>query len=89
MVMLHGAGRHTIELASVLAASPVRIAGIVDDDPAKWGNALLGWSVNSPEDAISLGVTDLVISSWMHADAVYARRGTFESNGVRVHHLYR
>lgn len=89
VVMLHGAGRHTIELASVLAASPVRIVGIVDDDPAKWGTALLGWSVCSPEDAISRGVTDLVISSWMHADTVYARRGAFESSGVRVHHLYR
>jgi hypothetical protein len=87
-VMLHGGGRHTIELAGVLAATPIAIEGIIDDDPAKWGTTLLGWRVYSPKDAVARGVTDVVISSWMHADAVYARRGVFESHGVRVHHLY-
>ncbi|MGE3107840.1 MAG: glycosyltransferase [Phycisphaerales bacterium] len=88
-VIVHGAGRHTIELGSVLAEAAVPIVGIADDDPAKWGTRLLGWRVCSPAEAAQSGATDVIISSWLHADAVYGRRAVYERCGVRVHHLYR
>lgn len=87
-VVLHGAGRHTIELAAVLATSPAVIVAITDDDPGRWGGTLLGWRVVSPAEVAGLGATDVVISSWIHAGAVYARRGVYESRGIRVHQLY-
>jgi glycosyltransferase involved in cell wall biosynthesis len=88
-IILHGAGRHTIELAAVLAASPARIVAIADDDPGRWGRSLLGWPITSPDRAAALGAGDVVISSWLHADDVYSRRGVYERQGLRVHHLYR
>jgi len=88
-VVIHGCGRHTIELASVLAESPAPILGVTDDDAAKWGVRFLGWTVLPPREAATTGATDVVISSWMHADAVYARRGVYESQGLAVHHLYK
>ena len=88
-VVLHGAGRHTIELASILAASPATIVAIADDDPARHGRTLLGWPIINPSDAIEHGATDVVISSWIHADDIFARGSVYLNQGIRVHHLYR
>src|SRR5262249_30601456 len=44
-VVLHGAGRHTVEMAGALAGSRARIVAVTDDDPALWGTTLLGWPV--------------------------------------------
>ena len=62
---------------------------VTDDDPARWGASLLGWPVISPARAAAAGATDVVISSWIHADEIYARRHAYEHQGLRVHHLYR
>lgn len=87
-VLIHGAGRHTIELASVFAESPAVIVGVSDDDPARHGRRLLGWSIGAPERAATTGASDVVLSSWMHAKAMWARRGVFERAGLRVHSAY-
>jgi hypothetical protein len=88
-IVLHGSGRHTIELAGVLAASRADIAAIADDDPGRWGQRLLGWEITDPSRVGELGVTDAVISSALHAEEIYARRAAYERQGVRVHHLYK
>jgi glycosyltransferase involved in cell wall biosynthesis len=88
-VVLHGAGRHTIELAAALADSPAAIVGVTDDDPARWGGTLLGWPIVAPDQVGDLGATDVIISSWIHADAIFARRAAYERRGLVVHHLYR
>jgi glycosyltransferase involved in cell wall biosynthesis len=87
-VVLHGAGRHTLELAGVLAASPARIVAIADDDPQRHGERLWGWPVIAPSAAGGTGATDVVISSWIHRGAVWARRGVYEAQGLTVHRLY-
>lgn len=88
-VVLHGAGRHTIELSAALAHSPATIVAITDDDAARWGGTLLGWPIVAPVKAGDLGATDVIISSWLHADAIFARRAAYERRGLRVHHLYK
>lgn len=88
-VILHGAGRHTIELAATLATSPAPVVAITEDDPARWGTTLLGWPIINPLDAAATGARDVVISSWIHADQIFARRSVYERQGMHVHNLYR
>ncbi|MBX3385411.1 MAG: glycosyltransferase [Phycisphaeraceae bacterium] len=87
-IALHGAGRHTIELAPVLAQSPVPIAAITDDDPSRWGSRLFGWPVVPPTDLPKLGVETVVISSYIHADSIWARRAVYENAGINVRRIY-
>jgi hypothetical protein len=87
-VLVHGTGRHTRELAEVFAAPPCEIVGFADDDASKHGTRLWNWPVVAPRDAASLGATDVVVSSWLHEGAVWARRGVYEDAGLRVHRVY-
>lgn len=87
-VVLHGAGRHTVDMAPVLAMSRARIVAVCDDDQGRWGTTLLGWPVLGPADAAKTGATDVVISSWMHAQAIWKRREVYERQGLRVHKIY-
>lgn len=87
-VAIHGTGRHSFELAHVLGEYAGEIRVFVDDDPARQGIEFLGKPVVAPQEAGSLGVTDMVISSHLHQDAIWARRHEFSRQGVRVHQLY-
>lgn len=87
-VVLHGAGQHTIGLASVLARSPVEIMGVTDDDTARHGQRLLGWTIQPPTRAGDSGASDVVISSYIHMDSIWSRRSVYESQNLRVHRLY-
>lgn len=87
-VLIHGTGQHTIQLAAVLAASPARIVGFADDDPAKAGTTLWGWPVVLARDAATSRATDVVISSWMHEGAIWDRRDIYERAGLAVHRVY-
>ncbi len=90
-VLLHGCGRHTVELAGVLAAHGDNIVALSDDDPIWWSGVtrkLFGWPVVAPQHAAASGATDVVISSWLHAEAIWARRSVYERQGLRVHRLY-
>lgn len=87
-VVVHGAGRHTIELAPEFAGSPAEIVLVTDDDPARWGRTLLGWRIARPEQAGAAGATDVLLSSWMHSEEMWRRRAVFERQGLTVHRLY-
>jgi hypothetical protein len=87
-VAIHGAGRHTIELAGVLSESAAAIVAITDDNRDRWGKPFLGWQVWEPACVGSSGATDVVISSWLHAQTIWGRRAVYESQGLRVHRLY-
>lgn len=84
-ILIHGAGRHTIELAPLLASADVR--AIVDDDPARFGERLLGWKIIGPHEAALTGATDVIISSAMHEEAIWGRRNIYEEQGLTVHRL--
>lgn len=87
-VAIWGAGRHTVALASVIGEHSDRVCAIVDDDAARAGKRLWGYTILTPEDVPSAGVTDVVISSWMHEERIWRRRAALERRGVRVHRLY-
>lgn len=86
-VLLHGTGRHTLELAAVIADAP-NIVGFTDDDPQRQGRTLWGFPVVPPAAADSLGATDVVISSFINQDDIWHRRAVYESRGLLVHRLY-
>ena len=84
-ILIHGAGRHTIDLAPLLVGADVR--AIVDDDPARFGEKLLGWKIIGPLEAARTGATDVVISSAMHEESIWKRRHVYEEQGLTVHRL--
>lgn len=86
-VAIHGTGAHTRQLRPVLVGTQ-GIVAFLDDDPAKTGGDLWGVPVVMPDRVREMGITDVVISSWMHQEAIWARRETLEADGVRVHRLY-
>ncbi|MFI4870410.1 MAG: glycosyltransferase family 4 protein [Phycisphaerales bacterium JB061] len=85
-IIIHGSGQHTLTLAPLLADADVR--AVADDDPARFGEKLLGWRIIDPESAASTGATDVVISSAMHEEAIWNRRDVYLEQGLRVHRLY-
>ncbi|MFM9995470.1 MAG: glycosyltransferase [Phycisphaerales bacterium] len=87
-VVIHGTGQHTLQLEQVIKDSPVEIVAFADDDRQKQGTELWGRPVIAPRDAAATGATDVVISSWMHEDAVWARRTAYEHAGLVAHKLY-
>ncbi len=87
-VIVHGTGRHTLELAGVLAESPASIVALADDDPARHGRSLWNWPIVAPADAARTGATDVVISSWINQGAIWERRAVYVRQGLAVHRLY-
>ncbi len=87
-VVIHGTGEHTRQLREVIVGAPVKLVAFADDDRAKHGTRLWDWPVISPREAGRMGATDVVISSWMHQEAVWGRRGVYEGCGVRVWRVY-
>lgn len=87
-VILYGAGAHTDAIWGAIEALGVRIAGVMDDDPARAGDDFRGVPVIAPHDAHTLGVGDVLISSWLHEDAIWAHRCSLESQGLRLHRIY-
>lgn len=87
-IIIHGAGQHTRALIDPLSASRARIVAIADDDRARWNSSLHTWPIISPADAAATGATDVVLSSFLHEDDLWARRAVYESQGLRVWRLY-
>lgn len=87
-VVIHGTGEHTRQLKEVIVNAPVKIVAFADDDRGKHGTRLWDWPVISPREAGVRGASDVVISSWMHQEAVWGRRGVYEGMGVRVWRVY-
>lgn len=92
-VLIHGTGRHTLELASILAEYKDRIVAFADDDPAAMGRELLDRRIIAParvaaEFARAHGAAEVIISSYIHQEAIYARRAVYEAVGLHVRRLY-
>lgn len=87
-VVIFGCGAHTRALAHIITDSPASIVALSDDDPGTHGRTLLARPVVAPDQLARTGATDLVLSSWMHEDALWDRRALFEAQGLRVHRLY-
>lgn len=87
-VVVHGVGRHTLELSGVLAWSEARIVAFADDDPSRQGGTIWNWPIVSPSSAGRTGASDVVISSWMNQEAIWDRRGVYERQGMTVHRVY-
>jgi len=68
--------------------SSARVVAFTDDDRSNWGGELIGVRVVAPKDASGQGATDVIISSWLHEQAIWERRAVYESQGLRVHRLY-
>lgn len=84
-VALYGAGRHTLDVIPALNEAPVEIGGLIDDRTSR---RVAGWVVVPPQDAARLGIDAVVLSSDVYEDQMWARRGLFESQGLRVVRLY-
>lgn len=88
---LWGAGRHTRAVLRGLRsdAPALRDVVCVCDDAGGDGTTRCGaWPVVGPAGLAPLGVTDIVISSALHEDALWERRGELERLGIRVHRVY-
>jgi glycosyltransferase involved in cell wall biosynthesis len=87
-VAIHGSGAHTLAIAAALDAHRSLLVAIADDDSSKHGRTILGLPIIAPAEAASSGVTDVVISSWLNQEAIWARRAVYERQGLRVHRIY-
>ena len=87
-IVIHGVGRHTVELAAVFADSPAKIVAFTDDDRAHHGKELWNRPIIAPDQAYATGATDVLISSWMHTEAIWKRRKGYEDQGLTVHRIY-
>ena len=87
-VAIFGTGRHTLELRTTLEHAPAEIVAFVDEDRTRWGTRLWERPVVPAQDLAGAGVTDLVISSWLHESAIAGRVCSLARDGIRVHTLY-
>ncbi|GEM_PF-3833820 len=86
-IALHGAGAHTRAAWPTMMRMGVRVGLIADDDAERWGGSMLGVPVVRPED-VPPDAGTVLISSWLHEDAVWSRRSVYERIGLRVVRLY-
>jgi sugar O-acyltransferase (sialic acid O-acetyltransferase NeuD family) len=56
-IFVYGAGGHGVVVAEIAAAVGYQIAGLIDDDPEKWGEAVGDWSVIGGLDKIPEGAS--------------------------------
>lgn len=90
-IALWGAGRHTRAVLRGLGADAPTLRDVVCvcDDAGGDGTTRCGaLPVVGPAGLAPLGVTDIVISSALHEDALWERRGELERLGIRVHRVY-
>jgi glycosyltransferase involved in cell wall biosynthesis len=87
-VAVFGTGRHTLELRDTMVRTPADIVAFLDDDAARHGERLFAIPIVAPERADEMGVSDIVISSWLHQDTIAARCAGLEAAGLRVHRIY-
>jgi glycosyltransferase involved in cell wall biosynthesis len=87
-VAMWGAGRHTIALAAELARPAAEVVCILDDDAKAHGGRLWGLPIVGARSLAEFGVTDVVISSWMHQSAMWKKRAPVEAAGASVRRLY-
>lgn len=92
-VVLYGAGAHTEAILpsvrSAAESSHAELVAVVDDDPARQAERFEDLPIIGLDSLSALGVTDLVISSWLHEEAMHAQcAAQCARAGIRVHRLY-
>lgn len=87
-VLLYCSGQHTKDISAAVEASSATVIGILDDDPSKEGQGLIGYPIYASSRIGELGASDVVISSWIYEDSIWERRQEIEAMGVRLHRLY-
>jgi len=87
-VLLYGAGRHTVELLPVINEFRDSIVALVDDAASTAGMTVGDFPVISREQLRRISAQHAVISSFIHEDDMWSRRGEFEKVGIKVHRLY-
>lgn len=87
-VLLYCSGQHTKDISAAVEASSANVVGILDDDPSKEGQGLIGYPIYSSDKISQLDATDVVISSWIYEDSIWDRRKEIEAMGVTLHRLY-
>ncbi|MBN1490500.1 MAG: methyltransferase domain-containing protein [Phycisphaerae bacterium] len=87
-VGIYGAGQHTRELKDVLAASPVSVVAILDDDAALAGQSCAGLPIVPVAAATDQGIGAVVISSDRFEEQIWNRRAALTARGIPVHRLY-
>ncbi len=87
-IAIYGGGGHTIALGDIWAASPVEIVAVVDDDPGRHGQRLWGWPIMDADSLLATSAKSVVISSWMHEEAIWNRTRALATGGLRVFRLY-
>ncbi len=70
-VILYGAGEHTTQLFRETAIGKAAIVAIVDSDKTKWGTAVNGIPVISPDDGARRKCDMVVISSYSFQEEIY------------------
>lgn len=88
-VAIHGAGEHTRQLAHVIEPRLGSVVCFCDDNPAAWGQTLLGRPVVAPMAAGEAGAARIVISSWLHESDVWRQRAVYARQGLEALRLYR
>ncbi|MCC6156523.1 MAG: glycosyltransferase [Deltaproteobacteria bacterium] len=84
---IYGAGQHTRRAAGLLDLGALGVAGIVDDDPAKWGR-LGDLPIVGRESALSAGMKTIVVSSDYFESALLEKLRPLRRRGIDVCGLY-
>lgn len=87
-VALYGAGTHTRALGPVLLEPRVRVACIIDDNPARHGQRLWGFPIVSQQEAKAMGVQAVILSANSFEDKLWAGSAPLREAGVEVIRLY-
>ena len=75
-VIIFGAGAHTQKTLPALLAHVSRVAGIVDDSPARWGERVGVWTVQNPAELIGERSRGILVSSDSRHETLAARLRT-------------
>ncbi|HVU64190.1 MAG TPA: hypothetical protein VHC70_09450 [Phycisphaerales bacterium] len=87
-IAIYGGGRHTKDVASALMTTPVDVACIIDDNPARHGQRMWGFPIVSRENAAAKGIDAVVISSDAHEPALLQSCAPLQGRGISVVRLY-
>lgn len=85
---LYGSGQHTQKIAAALESPPMPVVAIIDDNPARQGQTMLGLPIVSAQRALQMGVDAVVLSSDRHEAALWAQSAGIRAAGVPVLGLY-
>jgi hypothetical protein len=87
-VALYGSGTHTRAVGRALVDPPVRIACIIDDNPARQGKRMWNYPIVSQQDAMAMGVRAVILSANAHEGALIKSAAPMKAAGIEIMRLY-